>query len=153
MAESHRVVGQAAEPFTGDRAGLLARGGAIRVQTDAIGVAVLSLGAEEVRLDEASARLRGCGPLEVFRDCPSDVLRFAHDLKVPPTSHQAEHDLRPSKCQRNVSGRLTSEARTHDPYTIRGYLSTAAKHDLNTMAVLRDALTSRPWIPTLPALT
>ncbi len=31
--------------------------------------------------------------LEVLRDRPDDVLRFAHDLKVPPTSNQAERDL------------------------------------------------------------
>ncbi|MFL6186834.1 MAG: transposase, partial [Actinomycetes bacterium] len=37
--------------------------------------------------------------LEVLRDRPADVLRFAHDLRVPPTSNQAERDLRPSKIQ------------------------------------------------------
>ncbi len=31
--------------------------------------------------------------LEVLRDRPGDVLRFAHDLKVPPLSGQAERDL------------------------------------------------------------
>jgi len=56
--------------------------------------------------------------LEVLRDRPDDVVRFAHDLGVPPTSNQAERDLRPSKCQQNVSGRLTSEERTRDRYTI-----------------------------------
>lgn len=91
--------------------------------------------------------------LEVLRDREADVLRFAHDLKVPPTSNQAERDLRPSKVQQNVSGRLTSEARTKDRYTIRGYVSTATKHGLNAMAVLRDALTGRPWMPALPAPT
>jgi hypothetical protein len=48
----------------------------------------------------------------VLRDRQADVLRFAHDLAVPPTSNQAERDLRPAKCQQNVSGRLTSEQRT-----------------------------------------
>ena len=66
--------------------------------------------------------------LEVLRDREADVLRFAHDLNVPPTSNQAERDLRPSKIQQNISGRLTSEQRTQDRYRIRGYLSTAAKH-------------------------
>ncbi|MCA1703923.1 MAG: IS66 family transposase [Actinobacteria bacterium] len=91
--------------------------------------------------------------LEVLRDRPHDVLRFAHDLKVPPTSNQAERDLRPSKVQQNTSGRLTSEERTQDRYTIRGYVSTAAKHGLNTLAALRDAVIGRPWIPALPAPT
>ena len=91
--------------------------------------------------------------LEVLRDRPADVLRFAHDLKVPPTSNQAERDLRPSKVQQNISGRLTSETRTRDRYKIRGYASTAAKHGLNMMTVLRDALLGRPWMPELPVPT
>ncbi len=91
--------------------------------------------------------------LKVLRDRPDDVLRFAYDLKVPPTSNQAERDLRPSKIQQKISGRLTSEKRTEDRYTILGYLSTAAKHGLNAMTVLRDALTGQPWMPALPAPT
>ena len=56
------------------------------------------------RPGERKARLL----LEVLRDRPADVLRFAHDLQVPPTSNQAERDLRPSKIQQKISGRLTS---------------------------------------------
>jgi transposase len=101
------------------------------------------------RPGERKARLL----LEVLRDRPEDVLRFAHDLKVPPTSNQAERDLRPSKIQQKISGRLTSVNRTQDRYTILGYLSTAAKHGLDKITVLRDALTGRPWMPALPAPT
>jgi transposase len=101
------------------------------------------------RPGERKARLL----LEVLRDRQADVLRFTHDLKVPPTSNQAERDLRPSKVQQNISGRLTSEDRTRDRYTIRGVLSTAAKHGLNMITVLGDALRGRPWMPDLPAPT
>ena len=62
------------------------------------------------RPGERKARLL----LEVLRDRPDDVLRFAHDLRVPPTSNQAERDLRPSKVQQKISGRLTSITRTED---------------------------------------
>ena len=99
------------------------------------------------RPGERKARLL----LEVLHDRPGDVLRFAHDLKVPPTSNQAERDLRPSKIQQKISGRLTSVERTEDRYTILGYLSTAAKHGLNKITALREALTGRPWMPALPA--
>src|SRR3954467_12210611 len=99
------------------------------------------------RPGERKARLL----LEVLRDRPADVLRFAHDLRVPPTSNQAERDLRPSKIQQKISGRLTSIARTQDRYTILGYVSTAAKHGLDKITALRDALTGRPWMPALPA--
>lgn len=91
--------------------------------------------------------------LEVLRDREDDVLRFVGDLRVPPTSNQAERDVRPAKTQQNTSGRLTSEARTRDRYRIRGVLSTAAKHGLDQLKVIRDALTGRSWIPPLPAPT
>jgi transposase len=109
------------------------------------------------RPGERKARLL----LEVLRDREADVLRFAHDLRVPPTSNQAERDLRPSEIQQNISGRLTSEARTTDRYRIRGYLSTTAKHGHNMMNALRgchprqtmDATRSRPRLTMLSVTT
>ncbi len=101
------------------------------------------------RPGERKARLL----LEVLRDREGDVLRFVDDLQVPPTSNQAERDLRPSKIQQKISGRLTSIARTENRYTILGYLSTAAKHGHDKITALRDALTGRPWMPALPAPT
>jgi transposase len=95
------------------------------------------------RPGERKARLL----LEVLRDRPADVLRFAEDLRIPPTSNQAERDLRPSKLQQNISGRLTSEKRTQDRYTIRGYVSTAIKHGHKAIDVLRDAIIGKPWTP------
>ena len=101
------------------------------------------------RPGERKARLL----LELLRDREADVLRFAHDLRVPPTSNQAERDLRPSKIQQKISGRLTSEKRTQDRYAILGYVSTAAKHGVDKITVLRDALTGHPWMPALSAPT
>jgi transposase len=98
------------------------------------------------RPGERKARLL----LEVLRDREGDVLRFVDDLQVPPTSNQAERDLRPSKIQQKISGRLTSEKRTQDRYTILGYVSTAAKHGIDKITALRDALTGQPWMPALP---
>jgi hypothetical protein len=50
-----------------------------------------------------------------------------------------------------ISGRLRSEQATQHRYAIRGYLSTAAKHRINTLAALRGALEGnpRPQFPTL----
>jgi hypothetical protein len=89
--------------------------------------------------------------LEMLRDRLDDVVRFAHDLKVPPTSNQAERDVRPAKTQQKISGRLTSENVTRDRYRIYGYLSTAAKHGIDQLAALRDAILGRPWMPAPPA--
>lgn len=89
--------------------------------------------------------------LEMLRDRLDDVTRFAHDLKVPPTSNQAERDVRPAKTQQKISGRLTSEDVTRDRYRIYGYISTAAKHGVDQLAALRDAILGRPWMPAPPA--
>ncbi|GAA1002225.1 hypothetical protein GCM10009555_107810 [Acrocarpospora macrocephala] len=89
--------------------------------------------------------------LEVLRDRADDVLRFAHDLRIPPTNNQAERDLRPAKTQQKISGRLRSERHARHRYAIRGYLSTAMKHGLDVMTVLRDALLGRLWMPPGPA--
>ncbi|WP_155352985.1 IS66 family transposase, partial [Acrocarpospora macrocephala] len=89
--------------------------------------------------------------LEVLRDREDDVLRFAHDLRVPPTNNQAERDVRPAKTQQKISGRLRSETATGNRYAIRGYLSTAAKHGTDVISAIRDALLGRPWMPPDPA--
>jgi hypothetical protein len=47
--------------------------------------------------------------LECLRDRQDDVLRFTTDLRIPPTSNQAERDLRPARTQQKISGRLRSE--------------------------------------------
>jgi transposase len=91
--------------------------------------------------------------LEAFRDRPGDILRFVDDLTVPPTSNDAERGLRPSKIQQNISGRLTSLARTEDRYRILGYLSTAAKHGHDKMTTLLDVVLGRIWIPDVPAVS
>lgn len=101
------------------------------------------------RPGERKARLL----LETLHKRRADVLRFTEDLQVPPTSNQAERDLRPSKIQQKISGRLTSDDRARDRFTILGYLSTAAKHGLNQMTLLREAVLGRPWMPELPATT
>jgi len=110
------------------------------------GVGLSDTTSHGTRPGERKARLL----LEVLRDRDADVLCFAHDLRVPPTSNQAERDLRPSKIQQKISGRLTSIARTQDRYTILGYVSTAAKHGIDKITALRDALTGHPWTSALP---
>jgi transposase len=89
--------------------------------------------------------------LEMLRDRLDDVVRFAYDLNVPATNNQAERDVRPAKTQQKISGRLTSEAVTQARYRIRGYLSTAAKHGIDQLDALRNAILGCPWTPAPPA--
>jgi transposase len=88
--------------------------------------------------------------LECPRNRRDDVLRFTTDLRIPPTSNQAERDLRPAKTQQKISGRLRSENVTRDRYAIRGYISTAAKHGTSVITAIRDALAGNPWMPPIP---
>jgi len=90
--------------------------------------------------------------LECLRDREPDVLRFLSDLRIPPTSNQAERDLRPAKTQQKISGRLRSEEVTRHRYAIRGYISTAAKHTTDVITALRDALAGNPWMPPIPGI-
>lgn len=78
------------------------------------------------------------------------MLRFVGDLRIPPTSNDAERDLRPAKTQQKISGRLRSEKTTRHRYAIRSYLSTAAKHRINALTALRDGLEGHPWMPPIP---
>lgn len=91
--------------------------------------------------------------LEFCRDREDDVLRFCSDTRIWPTNNISERDLRPTKTQQKISGRLTSEHITQDRLDIRGYLDTARKHGINAMTALRQAITANPWRPPLPAPT
>ena len=89
--------------------------------------------------------------LECLRHRQADVLRFLTDTAIPPTSNQAERDLRPAKTQQKISGRLRSETTTRHRYAIRGYASTARKHGIDMFTAIKNALAGNPWIPPIPA--
>jgi transposase len=110
------------------------------------------VGLQEVRrVPGAKARQKpGRTLLECLRDREADVLRFLSDLRVPPTSNQAERDLRPAKTQQKISGRLRSEKAARDRYAVRGYASTAVKHGADALTAIRDALTGNAWMPPIP---
>jgi transposase len=110
------------------------------------------VGLQEVRrVPGAKARQKpGRTLLECLRDREADVLRFLSDLRVPPTSNQAERDLRPAKTQQKISGRLRSEKAARDRYAVRGYASTAVKHGADALTAIRDALAGNAWMPPIP---
>jgi transposase len=88
--------------------------------------------------------------LECQRDRHNDVLRVASDLRIPPTSNQAERDLRPAKTQRKISGRRRSEQVTRHRYAIAATSPPPPSPEKNVLAVLRDAITGNPWMPPIP---
>jgi len=89
--------------------------------------------------------------LECLKHREADVLRFLTGTAIPPTSNQAERDLRPAKTQQKISGRLRSDKATRDRYAIRGYISTARKHREDALDAIRAALAGTPWMPTATA--
>jgi transposase len=140
-ANTARDQGLAAAPDDATAAGLVLFRNAVRV------------GLSEVRRvpGAKSKQKPGRMLLECLKERENDVLRFLGDLRIPPTSNQAERDLRPSKTQQKISGRLRSETATRNRYAIRGYLDTARKHGEPVITAIRDALTGNPWMPPLPA--
>ena len=114
-------------------------------QRDAVGLSDTT--SHGTRPGERKARLL----LEVLRDRQDDVLASPMTCAAhlepgrtrPTTGQDPTEHLRPADQQH----------RTQDRYTILGYLSTAAKHGLDKITVLRDALTGQPWMPALPAPT
>jgi transposase len=89
--------------------------------------------------------------LEFCRDREDDVLRFCFDTRIWPTNNISERDLRPTKTQQKISGRLTSEDVTQDRLDIRSYIDTARKHGADVITALRLAITGNPWKPAIPA--
>lgn len=105
------------------------------------------VGLKEVPRQPGRTQLKHRALLEALHNRRDDILRFVTDLRIPPTSNQAERDLRPAKTQQKISGRLTSETVTEHRYAIRGYISTVAKHGADIMTAIRDALAGQPWTP------
>ena len=136
-------------------------GGQARVPADVTGPLVsqfrhaVRVGLSQVpSVPGANAKqLPGRSLLECLRDRPDDLLRFCSDTRVWPTNNISERDLRPLKTQQKISGRLQSADVTRDRLTIRGYISAAAKHRVDIMTALRDAMTHNPWTPPFPAPT
>jgi transposase len=101
----------------------------------------------------STAQHPGRDLLEFCRDRQADVTRFCYDTAVWPTNNISERDLRPSKTQQKISGRLTSEDITQDRLDIRSYIDTARKHGVSVITALRGAMSGSPWRPPLPART
>ena len=99
----------------------------------------------------STAQHPGRDLLEFCRDREDDVLRFCLDTRVWPTNNISERDLRPTKTQQKISGRLTSEQVTQDRLDIRSYIDTARKQGIDAMTALRHAITGHPWRPPQPA--
>jgi transposase len=76
-----------------------------------------------------------------------DVLRFAHDFRVPFGNNQAEQDIRMVKLQQKISGCWRTDHGAERFLQIRSYISTARKHGHDTLDVLGQLTAGYPWLP------
>jgi transposase len=77
----------------------------------------------------------------------TDVLRFAHDLRVPFDNSLAERDIRMVKLRQKISGGLRTWAGAETFCAIRSYLSTARKQGINALDALTRLHNGRAWLP------
>jgi hypothetical protein len=80
-------------------------------------------------------------------DRREDILRFAHDLRVPFDNNGSEQSIRMVKLRQKISGTMRAEQGAQDFVTIRSYLQTAAKQGHKALDVLTDLFEGRPWLP------
>ena len=66
-----------------------------------------------------------------------EVLRYAHDLRVPFTNNGSEQDVRPLKIRLKIAGCLRTMTGTEAFCRHRSYLSTAHKQGQSAFAVMR----------------
>jgi hypothetical protein len=71
-----------------------------------------------------------------------EVLRLLDDLRVPFDNNQVERDLRMVKLQQRISGCWRTLAGAPAFLTVRSYVSTARKHEVDPLHALRQ-LSSR----------
>jgi transposase len=76
-----------------------------------------------------------------------DVLRFAHDFRVPFTNNRAEQDIRMVKLQQKISGCFRTRAGARSFLLLRSYTSTARKQGQRPLAALAALASGRPWMP------
>jgi transposase len=80
-------------------------------------------------------------------DRRGDILRFAHDLRVPFDNNGSEQSIRMAKLRQKISGTMRAAQGAQDFVTIRSYLQTAAKQGHNALDVLTALFEGRPWLP------
>lgn len=81
----------------------------------------------------------------------AEVLRYAHDLRVPFTNNGSEQDVRPLKIRMKIAGCLRTMTGAEAFCRHRSYLSTARKQGQSAFAVMRMLQERNPWIPAIPA--
>jgi transposase len=114
--------------------------------------AVIELGYEENpaladSADQKLKRTKAQNLLLRLDERQEEVLRFAHDFRVPFDNNLSERDLRMIKLQQKISGCWRTRQGAERFLAIRSYLSTARKQGQRPLDALTALATGEPWLP------
>lgn len=87
-----------------------------------------------------------------LRDYKEQVFLFTRDFAVDWTTNVAERGAKAAKRHQAVSGYWHTLATLARWCRIRSYLDSATAHGITALDAIRDALASKPWLPSLPAV-
>ena len=88
-----------------------------------------------------------------LRAYKEQVFLFTRNFAVAWTNNVSERGAKAAKRHQAVSGYWHSLATLARWCRIRSYLDSAAAHGITALDVIRDAITRKPWLPPLPALS
>ena len=88
-----------------------------------------------------------------LREYKEQVFLFTRDFSVEWTNNVSERGAKAAKRHQAVSGYWHSLATLARWCRIRSYLDSAAAHGVTALDAIRDALTGKPWLPPLPAVS
>ena len=91
----------------------------------------------------------GCW-LEQYRE---QVFLFARSFAVSWTNNVSERGAKAAKRHQAVSGYWHSLATLARWCRLRSYLDSAAAHGITALDAISAAITGRPWLPPLPAIS
>ena len=89
----------------------------------------------------------------VFCKLGREVALFAEDLWVRFNNNQSERDLKMEKLEQKISGSLRSTHGTDRLAIVRSYISTAFKHQLDTLDVPTELFPGHLYMPPVPLRT
>ncbi|PSR34849.1 MAG: hypothetical protein C7B46_03875 [Sulfobacillus benefaciens] len=78
---------------------------------------------------------------------PDEIVAFFSDLRVPFDNNAAERALRMIKVKQKISGTFRTEEGGMQFAILRSYIVTAVQQGLRPLAVLRNALAGKAWMP------
>ncbi len=78
---------------------------------------------------------------------PDEILAFFYDLRIPFDNNAAERALRMIKVKQKISGTFRTEEGGTQFGTLRSDIVTAIQQGLHPLAVLRNALAGKAWMP------